>query len=579
MENPGLDLNQFQAAQQFANEQQVQPNLINTINQVQNADTQSILQPTPQEQAMIDAQKAAMAQPTEIGAQGNAALMPGLTQPINVGNYSGSIVGSNSIYVPTGNVYGWDVDLAKRKAEEDARLNKAKLERQVGTKWEPLKTPELTDKRFQENVFNEGNKLTSDFLKEVQEVYGNDYKYVLDNPTQFKEGREYAQKMGALNLLVDRGNQITDSLAEVRSSIDKGEKIYSEETLKSLNEYENLLGNFEKGDPNALLEMERVLGELEGGKALDNYFKDKGVIGSIKGAVLGNTSIGDAKYEGYAQLTDSDKVLYDNNIKNLVEGYVAEGGEFRNEFKKGLVTKESLEKRLRGYLQDEVVRKKKLSNVDNDKGGYLKIQDLEKIQGEPNNKKFINENGQESNFVMSNEVKLPTRGKKISSSGVQAVDADGNLRPLTGIKDMKVVSLNTVDNSIFNPEDSRFANFKDKKQVPVAVVEYEIEVDEMVPEGQGGSLIPSGKKITKTVQQPVLYDETLAKAVDVDAKTIGVQEGFGTQALKKLSSNNSEGSVPVKNIGGIDYTKEELINFAKEAGKTTKEAEELWNQQ
>lgn len=561
---------------QAANNPQLVPEksnnpLLSTINQAQGQQQQDILRLNPQEQAMINAQKAALAPGTV--ALSNQQLMPGLNQPIRVGGYSGSIVGSNDIFVPTGDVYGWEGDLAQRKAQEAA----VKAQNEIGKKWAPLQAKELTDKRFQEGILKSSNQLTDKFLEDIQAKYGADAKFVMENPEQYKEGRDYARKMSALNLHVDRGNQILTELADIRTSIDSGAKIYSDETLKDLNEYEDLWGRFENGDSDALLEMEPLLARLQGGKNIDKYLKDQGVLTGIKGEVLGGTSIGSAGYEGYAKLSTSDKEIFDKNIENLVDGWIAPGGAFRDEVNKGLVDRESLTKRLRGSLQNKVQRKTTISNVGGSGSGKKDVAASE-LDGRPNNKDFKNPDGTVSTYSMSNETKVPTTDHRISTSGLQMIDANGRTAPIEGVKDLQIVSFNTIANDKFQDGQSRFVDFQDKDDIPVVVARYEKEVPEMKYSEGEEKLIPTGKMTTEVVEIPVVFDETLAKAIDADASQLKLTEGSGTKAYEKYKYNNSS-SKSTKNINGVEYSKEELINFAKEAGKTTKEAEDLWNQQ
>lgn len=507
------------------------------INQAYQEQSQPVLNYNP-EQAYIDAQKAGLIQPTEIGAQGASTLMPGLNQPINVGSYGGSLIGSNPIFVPTGDVYGYDVDLARRKAEEDARIKQQQAEAAVGTKWKPLVPQELTDKRFQQSVVTEANSITNDFLKQAQDVYGADYKYVLDNPQMFDIGREYTRKMAALDLVVSRGNDITKELAAMRESIDKGEKIYSDETLGLLNEYESLMGDFASGDKNALLKLEGTLDKIQGGKALDNYLHEYGVISNIKGQILGGTGIKESDFQGYAKLSTSDKEIFDNNIDNLAKSWIASNGAFRNEFNQGLVTEESIKQHLRGYLQNKLKSESKLQSTEAGGGKRTTINQIDEMMGSGDIQKFGE--GEDAYTLRSNQqVKLPFSKHKVSVAGLNTRDKDGNDVQIEGINEVSLISLERASSE-------KGGNQMYKPGEIYAVVQYEKEVPEMEVEKsasgkpkEGGKLVETGKMTTKTVETTVLVDPAAIKAWETDSDKLNVEKGFIEASVSKMGGGKS----------------------------------------
>jgi len=490
---------------------------------------------TPEDQTYIDAQRAAMQQPTEIGAQANSSLFPGANQNINVGTQGGSVIGSNPIFVPTGDVYGFNLDLAQKQKDEQATIARNQLEASRG-KFERRVPTELNDKRFQRNILDQSNNFASEFTNKAHDMYGEDAKFVLENPQQFDIGKEYMQKMDALDLLVSEGNQITTTISDMQSALDDGSKIYSDETLKLLNEYQSLMGDFQDGNPNALVGLRDKISQLEGGKAIDEYLHDSGVLSSIKPQILGGTSVSDGKdIPGYATLSTSDKKIYDKNIENLVDGWVGPNGEFRNEFAKGLITKESMTKRLKGYLQNQSKRKSTIKDTSKGGGGN-RISDLQGVQGAPNTKTFNGADGTEYEFNTTDEIKLNTSGKRVSTSGLQAVGAGGRLEPISGVNDVKIVSLNNMSTIDLKEGTTGDWLSPGQKSTPVAIVEYEIE--EEVEVKKDGRMVKD--MVKKTIQRPVLYDETLAKSIDTDAKNLKVEKGYGTAALEKLKGSESE---------------------------------------
>jgi hypothetical protein len=272
----------------------------------------------PMGMAFINQQKAANLPQTEIGAQGMASLFPGIKHNINVGTYGGSIVGSNPIFVPGGNIMAIDPVLEKRKLEEAAKI-KAAQDAAKNADFTLRKPKVLQDKFYQESINKEANALNNEFLKVAQDIYGEDYKQVIQNPQMFDIGRDYLEKFDALDLLVEQGDQITTVLADMELASDKGEQVYDADTWKLKKEIESAIN----GDVKNLVGLRTKMQEFQGGKNFDEYLNKKGVLDGIKGQVLGGTSIQPTDYEGYVSLNKSDKEIFDNNIKNLLDFYMS----------------------------------------------------------------------------------------------------------------------------------------------------------------------------------------------------------------------------------------------------------------
>ena len=161
-----------------------------------------------------------------IGAQG-AAMYPGLKHNINVGTQSGSIIGSQGVYVPGGNIMAMDPVLERRKAIDDAAKARAKAIKpfEYG---DPTK---LKDARFQET----SNKLYYDgvnrMMDAAKEKYGKDFSVVLQDQST-KEGREFVQFAANHEFINREMDQITNLFAEIDKGLESGDLAYTDETLK-----------------------------------------------------------------------------------------------------------------------------------------------------------------------------------------------------------------------------------------------------------------------------------------------------------------------------------------------------------
>lgn len=502
----------------------------NLVNTSQTAQAQQ-LGIDPASQAFIESQKAAMVQPTEIGAQGMSALYQGMKHNINVGNYSGSILGSGGIYVPGGDIMAIDPILAKRQKEEQARIAKAKMEADT-TDFKLRTAPQMNDQFFQEGVNTSMNKLNNDFMTKAKEIYGNDFNIVMKNPQMFPEGRDYIAAADSLEMLVKQGNQMTTLLADVQGNIDSGKKVYSPETLEALNQYQNMMDNFQSGDPKALIGLRQVMVDLQGGKALDEYFNDKKVIGSIKGKISGGTTLGNLN-EDYTKLTTSEKTSYDNNIKILAQS-LAEN-EFASELQKGLYTVKDIETRLRGYLQNEAKSKTTISRSsvgDGSSGGSTKVEDLVGLDGAPNNKLI---NGQD--YDMRGEVVFQNKkGATARQSGLVRVNADGTEEKIEGILEFRPVTINAMNLPKDRMEGAN-PSMSSKGQVPVITAKVIVEEDEIGPDGD-----PTGKKIQVEKDMVLKVDETMQKTLKANNKQLGYDAEVIEKAVEKITGQTKKNS-------------------------------------
>jgi hypothetical protein len=526
----------------------------NLVNTAQTSQAQQ-LGIDPASQAFIESQRAAMQQPTEIGAQGMSALYPGLKHNINVGSYSGSILGSGNIYVPGGDIMAIDPILAKRQKEEQARIAQAKMEADT-TDFKLRTAPQMQDQFFQEGINTSMNKLNNEFMTKAKEIYGNDFNIVMKNPQMFPEGREYIAAADSLEMLVKQGNQMTTLLADVQSNLDKGSKVYSPETLEALNQYQNMMDAFESGDPKALIGLRQVMVDLQGGKALDEYFNDKKVIGSIKGKISGGTSFSNLN-EDYTKLTTSEKTSYDNNIKLLAQSLAQ--NEFASELRKGLYTVQDIENRLRGYLQNEAKSRSTVARTsvgDGSSGSGTKLTDLDNIDGSPNPKLINNDN-----YNMQGELILQTKKNGVlKTSGLTSVNPDGSETKLNGILEITPVSMNAMISSDKDVNVSGGAFEAGTtiqtagQKIPVITAKVKTMEDELDPINQE----PTGKKIQVEKDVVLKLDETLIKAMEANNKNLGYEKGVIEQGAKKIVGQTEKSS----NLAPSKQTTTEEVDYS-----------------
>lgn len=502
----------------------------------------------PAGMAFINQQKAANLPQTEIGEQGLASLFPGMKHNINVGTYGGSIVGSNPIFVPGGNIMAIDPILEKRKLEEAAKI-KAAQDAAKNADFTLRKPKELQDKFFQESINSQANALNNEFLRVAQDIYGEDYQQVIKNPQMFDIGRDYLEKFDSLDLMVEQGDQITNLLADMQSNIDKGNKFYSPETMQKLFEYQNMEKEFEKGNVDALKGMRSLFVDLQGGKVLDEYFKDKNVIDSIKGKISGSTKFSNLNQD-YDKLTTSEGKSYDNNIKILAAELAKDA--FSSELSKGLYTVDDIATRLKGYLQNEYKSKTVLARTtvgDGSSGSGTKVTDLDNIDGAPNTKII---GGQ--TYDMNGELILKTKkGGSFKTSGVTAINPDGTEEILEGIVEIIPVSMNAMKSfSLQSPEGGKTNPDIGSSLYPVVVARVTADVKD----SETGQMVPI------TTDRVIKMDNTFIKAAEANGGNLGYEKGVIEQGAKKIvGQTEKSGNLAPSEQEVIDKTAEYIKKY------------------
>lgn len=314
------------------------PSLSSTIDQ------SYISQITPKgyEESLINAYNKSM-QPEQIGAQGQASLYPGMGENINVGKYSGSIVGDNPIFVPTGNILALDPMLERKKA-----LDMAARKRAAEIKpWERPKAPEFKDPYWNKQLYNvvEGglNQVWQDAIKE----YGPaNARIVLQDPNT-SYGQRVAKIMNNAEYLTKNVNEITDLVA----TIDKGlqeKTIYLNPEKKKLYEaYKQKLSNFE--DINTLQgsNLPELTRQLMGVRDLNDYLNTSKVMDKLEAEI--KTTFGVSESDDYFKVVETQKKswkpIIDKLSKELAETTFA--GEY---------TAEEIAQNLGARLQDQVTK-------------------------------------------------------------------------------------------------------------------------------------------------------------------------------------------------------------------------------
>ena len=362
----------------------------------------------------------------------NAALMPMLNQPINVGTSSGQITGSHGVYVDPGFVAPWGAIMQKQAAQDEQTnlaLKNQQLAKQARDKAFKFEKPkfEVKDPGFQKSLNEAATSTINSFTDQAKELGGKDWQVMLKTDTRL--GREFQSAMDGLNLLVRNADRATDKFAEIDEGIKSGDVYYSDEIRKIRRDYENLTDEaFGGGDIEKLAGIRQLYKDLDGHMELNTFLNDKGILSNIKGQISGSTGISDMGE--FKQLKTTNRTLYDENIKNIIQSVKKSMG---SEYP---YTDEDIETTLLGHFQNESTSKKSLKAKPKGGGGSGRRINKEDINLEIGSKPIkvtyrsgTDEDGNpitsEGSFEATRSQPVPSSTKSLNGVGLQFVGADG----------------------------------------------------------------------------------------------------------------------------------------------------------
>lgn len=264
------------------------------------------------EQSLIDNQNI-LNSPAEIGAQGINALYPGIGQDINVGSTSTQTFGAGNVYVPTGDIMATDPMLARRKAIDDAAKQRASEIKPFNF----IKPPQITDKRFQEQITSKAESFHNEAWQEAVNKFGPENAATILKDPNSELGRKYQMGLHNLEDLASNFNQHTDLLAQMRTNIDAGKKTYLPETMRYLKDYEGMLGDFENGEVLSSKNLNLQYNKLQGHRAVEDYIQEPGFLKDIQGKISESFRVND-KGE-YYDLRTNKKVDFDEPVKQVAK--------------------------------------------------------------------------------------------------------------------------------------------------------------------------------------------------------------------------------------------------------------------
>tara|TARA_R110000772_G_scaffold90935_1_gene187340 strand:+ start:857 stop:2842 length:1986 start_codon:yes stop_codon:yes gene_type:complete len=468
----------------------------------------------------------------------NAALMPTLNQPINVGTSSGQITGSHGVYVNPGFVAPWGA-LMQKQAAQDTQTNLAlknqqlaKKARDTAFKFEKPKF-KVKDPGFQKSLNETATSTINSYTDQAKELGGKDWQVMLKTDTRL--GREFQSAMDGLNLLVRNADRATDKFAEIDAGTKSGDVYYSDEIRKIRRDYENLTDEaFGGGDIEKLAGIRQLYKDLDGHMELNTFLNDKKILSNIKGQISGSTGISDMGE--FKQLKTTNRTLYDENIKNIIQSVkTSMGSEYP-------YTDEDIETTLLGHFQNKSTSTKSLKPKPKGGGGGLKIDPANTVFQEGNKPVVVSSvdsdnNRTESTYNSVSTLPMPQKKGGVKFEGAKSVGVDGKLTEIADI-----ASLNPVSSQIM--EYTEDGETKYKKVVATEVTKERVV---MVPEkGILGETLYNEDNTVKMTPHKDGKTETVIETIMLDAETSKDQlkDKFGDDYYNQYEKNYSKFSNP-----------------------------------
>ena len=175
---------------------------------------------SPEDQAAYDQYNQQRSDPSAHGALPESTYHPGLHDNVAVGNYSGSIVGSNTLFAPGGALVPIGIMDARDAALQKAALQKQKDVDDFRKKYQKAPTSKLTNinEGLTKEYFNFHDKSWKSALKAAN---GDPQKakFMLENNSQFLAKDKSYQD------LAKTGDAIVGKIADIDHRIEKGDVI------------------------------------------------------------------------------------------------------------------------------------------------------------------------------------------------------------------------------------------------------------------------------------------------------------------------------------------------------------------
>lgn len=355
-------------------------------------------------------------------------LFRGINDPILKGNVSGQIIGNQPVFVPGGDFFSFDVLNNRKKAIQDAALQREEEKQALLS----VKPPLVKDKGFQKNLNDRFYSNIDDFVAQAKQEYGADWDLKLKDQSN-PVGREFVQSLSNFEFIAGSADQVTDLIGEIDADLESGDSVFSDETLQLRDDYNQLQGDFINGDIGGVVDVREKFNELKGFTNLDKIINDQDI--DLEGQI--NQIADVVERENAFETTTVKKKIFEDQVRILAAGLAK--NQMRDAVRNGYIDEEEIFQRLNARHGEEKIVNKKITNKSGSGGVKITI--------DPNSP---NEGGQVQNiggveFNTGRSFDIPSNAKGLEGAGLFTFDQNGNPESLEGIQDFKANEIQNVE--------------------------------------------------------------------------------------------------------------------------------------
>tara|TARA_R110000772_G_scaffold1095_1_gene3860 strand:- start:17877 stop:19529 length:1653 start_codon:yes stop_codon:yes gene_type:complete len=478
-------------------------------------------------------------QPKEIGKQSPSDLYPGAGHQIQKGTYSGSIVGSNPIYASGGNILALNPILERRKANQEAAMERAKnLKPYTAPDAPQLKAPQYQQKL--ENKY--ASEATSYIDKEYSRLGKQNADILFNDPSSEQYKYMHTLERGYQNT-VKNFDQLTDMATSISEDRRNNSKLFPPEAHAMADDFERMTGPVfgEEGGFKNLDVYNTMIDKLKGYQTVSDYFKNSVNFADIDGLITSKFNRG-ASGEFISKSTS--KITDFTGVKKELRKIAIDG--LQAQINAGLVTEDQIDQHLDSRLQNKQeisgtsYTERNKDNTDKSSVGEPVVSDPKN----PQKPKFSTFN-RDGTIVPNGEVSytelgyVPVSGFKVANID-QAMIINGNdmSYKLNDVLEFTLTGMATIENDKKGDQrkvgygrgkmnvDYYTANI-DGKEVSLSKNQYDAIEDEKTKKAY------SKKQKKEEVDVAVVLDEAAVGSIKAANKNANIDNGVSFLESKK----------------------------------------------
>lgn len=153
---------------------------------------------------------------------------PGISDPIAKGNYSGSVIGSTTLFAPGAAMMPYGVVAAREKAIQDASMKRMS---EIDNFQKQFQAPVTKHSSVQKNLNDLYYSGLQQWVGNAKKKYGQDWSSLLQNDINFQKWNR------SMNTLKEQEDFMVDRVAGLKKEIDSGKFVATPELSKAMDDF------------------------------------------------------------------------------------------------------------------------------------------------------------------------------------------------------------------------------------------------------------------------------------------------------------------------------------------------------